>query len=321
MAKKDPKSNLTAEGQLRANEPSESSYLIPSKKSIDVIQPIESSEIYDPGLTALALNTRFIAEKEKAAPFGLTLESYYDYMASTSRQGDVDAETTADLIAAAKGDRSLRAFAEAIGINPSTLSRIMNGQTKEISPKLLAGILENADEESGVTAEKLMAAQGLVRNPEKIKQISMLERNYRRVLADILLDQGYDVRYINSEDPETAQIADIRIETNAFSKNKSTWLIECRTYRSMTTSTGRTIFNKWLEKVMTYYYSGGKAGRISFMLDNDSFFQYAVDKLSKLSIPDEISVILASGDGNDIEDEYVAPMKDSRNPKFILVNG
>lgn len=58
-------------------------------------------------------------------------------------------------------NRSLTEFAEACGLSPSTISRVVNGKfTKYISDGVVASIAKNADPASNVTLEDLLAANG-----------------------------------------------------------------------------------------------------------------------------------------------------------------
>lgn len=77
------------------------------------------------------------------------------------RSREPDMKKMAELTARAKGNRSLVEFADACGLNMSTLSRIIN--MKNTGPSVddvLARIARNADPESGVTIEDLLEASG-----------------------------------------------------------------------------------------------------------------------------------------------------------------
>ena len=60
-------------------------------------------------------------------------------------------------------NRSITEFAEACGLAPSTISRIIKAKfTNPVSDGIIAAIAKNADPESGVTLEDLLAVHGLV---------------------------------------------------------------------------------------------------------------------------------------------------------------
>ena len=75
-----------------------------------------------------------------------------------------DKEKLAELLVRAKGaSRSMRQFALDCGVNPSTLSRIVNMKTSgACTDELLQKVAQNSDTESGITFEILMDANGKV---------------------------------------------------------------------------------------------------------------------------------------------------------------
>ena len=74
----------------------------------------------------------------------------------------------------------------------------------------------------------------------------------------------------------------------------------------------------WLDSAMAYYYEGGVAGRISLIVDLKSVFDQIKERLSGLTLKDEISVILISTATGEIVEEYVAPLTDGREGKVIF---
>ena len=60
------------------------------------------------------------------------------------RTEDVNTEETIALVKAAMGSRSMREFAQAMGMNQSNLSRILSGKVTEIRPYTLANIAYEA---------------------------------------------------------------------------------------------------------------------------------------------------------------------------------
>lgn len=240
----------------------------------------------------------------------------YEKSLSAVRVGEVDKDQTVRLVEWAKGTRSMRSFAQALGVNVSTLSRIMAGKTEEISPALLFRIVENAAEGSGVTIEQMMMAQGFLSNPDKLKQRDKAIREFYRILLDEILYFGYSVKLEKMTDIKRRSLCDFEIKTDALENGDSSWLVETKFYNG--TQKFRVLCPQWLDSVMAYLYQGGKAGRISLMVDSEMMFRYMKERLSVLVIPDEISVMLVSKDGGFIEDEYVAPLTDGRTPKFVL---
>ena len=220
-------------------------------------------------------------------------------------------------------DLSIREFAELLHANPSTISRILSGKTEEVSPIILAKIASeaNGSENVAVTVEQLMEAQGFVKDPDRERLTSQTEKLYRRAVADYLLESNHNVKYAKSLEKKMKMIADFAIITDALTGEPSYWLFEVKSLRNIGLSVGLAAFKTWLDKAMNYYYTGGHAGRLSFMTDNPVVFHQAVTKVSELCLPDEISVILVNGRGDEIIDEFDIPMVAGKKVKFRLVNG
>lgn len=80
------------------------------------------------------------------------------------RTGKADLEVLSQLVLSAKGERSMNDFANECGVNTSTISRIINMKnTTACSDEVLVAISKAADPNSGVTLEKLLAANGMVK--------------------------------------------------------------------------------------------------------------------------------------------------------------
>ena len=147
-------------------------------------------------------------EDTKLGRFFLKLQSAY-------RTGQGDPEALSDLVAAAMGKRSQRQFASDMGVNVSSVSRILNGKVSEVSDILLAKIAANADPASGVTIEKLMAAQGMVEAESRAQLGKKYEESCRRIFSDELLKRGYTVSYPKEQSRENRYLWDFEIQTNA----------------------------------------------------------------------------------------------------------
>ncbi len=73
-------------------------------------------------------------------------------------------EALSQLVLRAKGSRSMNEFANECEVNTSTISRIINMKnTTACSDDVLVSISKAADPSSGVTLEKLLAANGMVK--------------------------------------------------------------------------------------------------------------------------------------------------------------
>ncbi len=73
-----------------------------------------------------------------------------------------------ELLNAAKGDRTMKKYAEDAGVNPATVYRTINGDYKP-GLKVLGNLANHADPNSGVTLEKLFVAS---KGNETVKEIT-----------------------------------------------------------------------------------------------------------------------------------------------------
>lgn len=79
------------------------------------------------------------------------------------RVGRTDMEKIAELTERAKGNRTSAAFADECGLNPGTISRILNAKFKKsLSDDVVAAIAVNAADASGALFKEFLDAQGLV---------------------------------------------------------------------------------------------------------------------------------------------------------------
>jgi transcriptional regulator with XRE-family HTH domain len=247
------------------------------------------------------------------------LGRYFLKLQSAYRTGEGDQEALIELVAAAMGKRSQRQFAADMGVNVSSVSRILNGKVSEVGDMLLAKIAANADPASGVTIEKLMQAQGMVEAENRAQLGRKFEESCRRIFADELLKRGKSVSYPKEQSRESRYLCDFEIETDALTKGDGRWLVEAKmmtSYTPLPVGSGRTRI--WLDSAMAAYYRDEKVGRISLIVDVRTAFEQLKAELTRVPIRDEISIILISiGEGR-ILDEFVAPLADGSTPEFTF---
>jgi transcriptional regulator with XRE-family HTH domain len=118
-------------------------------------------------------------------------------------------------------NKSMSEFARNCGVSTSSISRLLNGQAKEPSCQMLFTLLDNADPESGVTAEMLFKASGL--SPQKkfsdfMDEKRAAQRIVKMILFTAQIDQGHTVKEAGIERKRLkyAKLPDIVIETDAF---------------------------------------------------------------------------------------------------------
>lgn len=98
-----------------------------------------------------------------------------------------DKDKLAELIKLAIGpSRNMTEFSKECGVNPSTISRILNKKNSGASSDdLIITIAKHADPLSGVTEESLMKAHGMVADVDKQGRVR-LSRMYMEESADII---------------------------------------------------------------------------------------------------------------------------------------
>ena len=150
------------------------------------------------------------------------------------RTGKADLEVLSQLVLSAKGERSMNDFANECGVNTSTISRIINMKnTTACSDEVLVAISKAADPNSGVTLDKLLAANGMVK--------LVPAGTEGAVVSDCFWIGGYSrraeygarsqfVRYVSEECSEDAYRIYVRakLQGNAAKRIPYEWLF-CRT--------------------------------------------------------------------------------------------
>ncbi|MBR1709717.1 MAG: hypothetical protein IJ719_12960 [Clostridia bacterium] len=265
--------------------------------------------------------TELTSEQEKGLLDKFEQEMNMGHRASLMKRTEkVDTEATIALVKAAMGNRSMREFAQDMGMNQSNLSRILNGKVTEIRPYTLASIAYEASPESGVTIEKLMKAQGLT-IPEERRPVDKRHRGESNgIIADELLLRGYSVRLEKYFRPQLSGdflVCDYAIKTDALPGDEGYWLFEDKLVKKIT-RVSIAMMEGWVDRIMAMYYRGLKAKRVSLVVDSEDLFNAMKILMGHIVVKDEISVILVSMDEGKVLDEYVAPLEDGREPKLVL---
>lgn len=230
----------------------------------------------------------------------------------------VDKEATIALVKAAQGDRSMRQFADDMGVNVSSVSRILNGTVTEIRPHILSSIAYNAAPGSGVTLDKLMEAQGLTVTEER-RPVGKRERwESQQVITNELLIRGYSVRYsLERRISNMRFYPDYEVMTDAFHGNGEKWYFIdklCRKVKKVSIA----MIDSWIDSIMAAYYQGLEAKRVSVVVDSDDLYRTMKIILGRCEIKNELSVILISMETGKVLEEFVAPLTDGRTAELVL---
>ena len=247
-----------------------------------------------------------------------TLAGYMDQLNKTVRIDKADRERTAQIIAEAKGARSMRQFADQLGINVSSLSRILSCKVDTVNKDLLGRIAAYAVSDSQATLTALIDAQGLASRKMVPDTIKKYVNSCRRILADELISRGYAVSYDDSfSSPRLNDtIFDFVFQTNALrvdGENPSIgkWLFDVKMLPDGNPAKYIVRTREAFSQYMAYYYCGGTAERITMIVNQDGIFNYIKREYQALQIPDEISVILISIETGSVLDEFIIPTKES----------
>ena len=235
------------------------------------------------------------------------------------RTKPVNKEETIALVKAAQGDRSIRKFAEELGVSASSISRILNGTSTEIRSSLIAFIADCADPKSGVTLDKLLQAQGFTQ-PEDRRPVGKREKwESKRPISDELLIRGYSVQY-TIEVPDWSVITHLPtyvIRTDAFSDSSGKWYFYDKLCKQVKKVSANMIYS-WLDGIMAAYYRGLQAKRVSIVVDSDDLF-YGMKRLfERYRIKNEISIILLSLEDGKVYDEFIIPLEDGTVPESVI---
>ena len=108
---------------------------------------------------------------------------------------DTNLDDLSECVKQALGSKSIRQFASEIGTTPSTISRILNKKILEPSEELIIKIGLNADADSGVTVEKLLAICGRGTRAAMMRDAgSRFEKEAAEAISQYLRDKGYTAK-------------------------------------------------------------------------------------------------------------------------------
>lgn len=253
------------------------------------------------------------------------------------RVGKTDMERIAALTAQAKGDRTSAAFAEVCGVNPGTMSRILNAKLKKnLSDDIIAAIVVNAanpsvslfksfldaqglsilaaegkaaPEQDRIYSEYLnqvRAAVGMNRKASSADRKEAIIKRVREAVQNYLINKGYSVAL---RDPEIDMglefpwTADFALETNALQdEGLNKWAFV------LSESVGQTFVQSIMHIAeMAYFGRPARQGyRITVVTTDESTFYVCRETLRDLAPAyDSISMLLVNPRYCLVEAEYV----------------
>lgn len=234
------------------------------------------------------------------------------------RTGEVNYEVLARCTELAKGDRSLREFADICGTTAATISRIMNQQiSAPIADQLLKSIADNAPKGSNVTLDIMLVANGM--QPVRIDNVSakdaaaidfrrdesLSERVAREILQNELLFKGFSVeltmepRIVNTK--TFGYRADFSFTTNALEKiGISQWYFDVMSNFALHTE-------HRMQSLFSACYLGNLAEehkKLSLVVLNEDTFKQLKNKYEDYVIRDYVSIILIDPTNRRVVEEF-----------------
>ena len=247
------------------------------------------------------------------------------------RMKSPDKEALADLVIRAKGPRrSLRQFAETLGVNASTLSRIINQKTASAnSDNLIADIADHADPASNVTFELLMEAHGMVLKEQSgINAISVFMDSVSDLLVRELIARNYIVtrgvthgRGVYLESVMGRCYLDLELRTNALGKDDAVWLFDFFAPVSEVVKNIDQQISRIRQWILMYAgmlsFNEGKVDRLSVVIADKQIYDQLLMFLDGYTLCHGMSVILIDIDTRKVVEEYVLCNQPTKSPVFF----
>lgn len=266
---------------------------------------------------------------QEALRQGLPLNIVYRTMATRyTRIKPPDKDLLAEYVVRAKGpERSMRQFAEEIGVNASTLSRIVNKKTVGAnSDSLIADIAANADKNSGITFEMLMQAHGMentdVRGNGYLRYEREVERSLKSIVIDALLGRGYSVTLREPIRHKTISgrfVFDMDITTNAIQEEDGLWGFDfCMMLQQPSRVTSGSVSHQirmrgynLMRRLMRlsalfadYNYEYKRVSLVT--VDSDAFYE-AAERLKECYLKYAVTLVLVNLETGNVDDEFMIP--------------
>lgn len=249
-----------------------------------------------------------------------------DLFPGYERTDDVDYTFLATAFAVAKGRTSIRDFAQECGTSGATISRIINMQINApISDSLIKAVSERLPEDSGITLDTLLKANGLravtiedVSEDESLEMIKrrnvkalsvqrgqILEKTAREVIQNELLEKGYSLS-IEQEIFGSAirYMWDFAFKTDALKElGIEHWVFDVKFGNSIhSMHSMNTIF----ASCYTNRPETAKT-KISVVVFEENHFNVLKRRYSDICIPDYISIILIDMNERCVVEEFNIP--------------
>lgn len=244
-----------------------------------------------------------------------------------------DKEALADLVLKAKGkDRSLRQFADDLGVNASTLSRIVNMKTASSnSDALIADIADHADPNSNVTFERLMEAHGMIlKDKVSGSEWATFGESAKAVIVKELVRRNYTMQSSSRwEGPVFLGSVlgncylDLELHTNALGKEDAVWMFDFFSPGRGGAKSNEQELNRIRQWLLMFAgmlcFNEGKVDRLSIVISEQATYEKVVEYCKGYSTKFGMSIILIDLERCVVVDEYVIADKQPERPVFYPI--
>lgn len=250
------------------------------------------------------------------------LMKYYEAIKQYVRSRPADTGKISQMLQDIKGSRNLRDTAAELNTNASTLSRAINETTAHISDDLVIAMAEAADERPDLTFtfQDIVEANGMeLRDEARPKQLRAYGQNVRNTFVTGLVTHGYSVQQLNTEvkfGTAFPYILDFSVQCSRDGRDiyvgaewkKFSYFEDGKNHYGNRERVARQA----LERSFAIMYGGQTSlDKMFLIIDSEKTFSWLETGCSGMKIPDDISILLVSPEGNEILQEYAIPKRDS----------
>lgn len=246
-----------------------------------------------------------------------------DLFPGYERTDDVDYTFLATAFAVAKGRTSIRDFAQECGTSGATISRIINMQINApISDSLIKAVSERLPEDSGITLDTLLKANGLravtiedVSEDESLEMIKrrnvralsaqrgqILEKTAREVIQNELLEKGYSLSVEQRAFESSINfMCDFAFKTDALKElGIERWEFDVKFGNSIHSmhSMNALFASCYVNRPLS------AKTKISVVVFEENYFNSLKRRYSDICIPDYISIILIDMNERCVVEEF-----------------
>ena len=228
------------------------------------------------------------------------------------------------LLDKAIGGRRLRQFAEQLGLNVSTISRIRSGQIR-LSPELIQKIVDNAEQPGTVTTEMFYSLPPETHtryHRNRFDEMKELESRCTGIIMMDLLQRGYTL----SSSSDNQKNFDWAVKTDAIENNaERVWgfefLLPLPGRNSKVGDYNDGSFFPHLWRCMSALYLGtAHVDRMSFVTDDVAYYRWLRKKCIDMRPLGEVSLILVDREKRAVAEEHILPPADGHIPAAPFKN-